>query len=70
MRYVIGLLLFLAGSLIGLFGDYPFDGLPHQYPGFVALGGVLAGIGLVMLILTSGGRGEGRGDEPPSYIRP
>lgn len=70
MRYLIGVILFLVGSLLGVFGDYPFDGLMNQSPLLMIIGGVMCGLGLAVLILGGGGRGEGRGDEPPNYIAP
>ena len=70
MKHLIGALMFVAGTIIGLFGDYPFGGFAHQNVVYLAVGGLLCGAGLAILLLGSGGRGGGREDEPPSYIRP
>ena len=70
MRILIGTLMVLVGTVIGLFGDYPFDGLPYSSILLMAIGGIMAGLGISVLILSSGGRGEGRHDEPGGYIAP
>ncbi len=56
MRFLIGAVLVVIGTILMPFGDYPFDSLPHNSLELMTLSGLVLATGISILILSGGGR--------------